>query len=62
MLNPAKVVPVKKGNVLETSYRQLSRLSIFSNVFEKAFLVRLSSFTSDFNALPNDQFGFTEIH
>lgn len=53
--------PNKPGNSV-TSFRPISLLSIFSKIFEKIFLRRLSPVLESKNIIPEHQFGFRHKH
>lgn len=59
-LKLAVVKPLfKKGDRLNISdYRPIALLPIFSKIFEKAFKMRAVSFTTQFNIIKTEQFGF----
>jgi hypothetical protein len=63
-LKCAKVIPVYKSGEKSSlgNYRPISILNTFSKVFEKAIVVRLSSFITKHNILYDNQFGFRKQH
>lgn len=61
----AEIIMIKKPNKPEneiTSYRPISLLSIFSKIFEKIFLSRLSPILENLQIIPEHQFGFRQKH
>ena len=59
-LKIAKIVPIfKSGDKADIkSYRPISLLSVFSKIFEKFMLIRLSVFFNKYNVLNINQHGF----
>lgn len=51
-----------KDKTLATSYRPISLLPCLSKLFERIFLLKLKSFISSHNVIPDHQFGFREGH
>lgn len=59
----ATIIPIVKPNKTPTipeSYRPISLLTTFSKIFEKIILKRLKKHLHAINAIPREQFGFTE--
>ena len=59
-LKVASVIPGHKGGSKKQidNYRPISNLPVFSKVFEKLTLIRLTSFIEKYNILSDSQYGF----
>ena len=60
MLKIAKVIPLYKGGEI-TNYRPISLLPVFSKIFEKLLLKRISDFFEKHNVIYKKQFGFQKL-
>jgi hypothetical protein len=59
------VIPIPKPNtdlINSLNFRSIRFLSAFSKMFERIILKRFNEFLSDYNLLPNHQFGFCVSH